>query len=238
MFPAGNFGKQAFSQIQHTKGGKAMRNSKGFTGLVLLLAVGFVSVWLAAGALAQGAKEVVIGFSGPLSGVAAEYGQDCSNGVDMAIKEINTAGGITVGGEKCVFKLVKLDDRIDPTQAVNNSRKLLDEYKAPAVFNPVFNTLAAMARINQEKGHEFLVMAYTSTPKVVEMKNKLLSAIPPPFTVYVSSFSELAWKKGWRKAAMVVTLGAYRRRMAAGFQEILVGKRRSDHCGQTGELLY
>ena len=51
-------------------------------------------------------------------------------------------------------------------------------YKAPAVFNPVFNTLAAMARINQEKGHEFLVMAYTSTPKVVEMKNRIAFCHP------------------------------------------------------------
>ena len=110
MFPAGNFGKQAFSQIQHTKGGKAIRNSKGFTGLVLLLAVG-LSVWLAAVHWDRQAKEVVIGFSGPLSGVAAEYGQDCSNGVDMAIKEINTAARHHCWSRKCVFKLVKLDDR-------------------------------------------------------------------------------------------------------------------------------
>ncbi|MGB6067158.1 MAG: ABC transporter substrate-binding protein [Desulfomonilaceae bacterium] len=186
-----------------------MRNSKGFTGLVSLLALGLILAWFAGDALAQGAKEVVIGFSGPLSGVAAEYGQDCVNGVDMAIKEINAAGGLSVGGEKCDLKLMKLDDRIDPTEAVNNARKLIDRYKAVAVFNPVFNTLAALARINQEKGSEFLLMAYTSTPDVIEMKNKLLSAVPPPFTVYVRSFGDLAWKKGWRRAAMVVTLGAY-----------------------------
>jgi branched-chain amino acid transport system substrate-binding protein len=186
-----------------------MRYWKGFICLVLFLTAALAAAWPAANVSAQGAKEVVIGFSGPLSGVAAEYGQDCSNGIEMAVKELNAAGGITVGGEKYKFKLVKLDDRIDPTEAVNNCRKLLDQYKAPAVFNPVFNTLAAMARINQDKGHEFLLMGYTSTPKMIEMGNKLVAAIPPPFTVYVKSFSDLAWKKGWRKAAMVVTLGAY-----------------------------
>jgi branched-chain amino acid transport system substrate-binding protein len=186
-----------------------MRNWKRFLGLVFVLMAVLGLAWPATHAAAEAAKEVVIGFSGPLSGVAAEYGQDCANGVAMAIKEINAAGGVAVGGQKYVFKLVKLDDRVDPTEAVNNTRKFVDQYKAPAVFNPVFNTLAAMTRVNQDKGHEVLLMAYTSTPKVVEMGNKLLVAIPPPFTVYVKSFSDLAWKKGWRKAAMVVTLGAY-----------------------------
>lgn len=196
-----------------------MRYWKRFVGLVFILVAVLALAWPAADASAQAAKEVVIGFSGPLSGVAAEYGQDCANGLEMAIKEINAAGGITVGGEKYLFKLVKLDDRVDPTEAVNNSRKLLDQYKAPAVFNPVFNTLAAMARINQDKEHEFLLMAYTSTPKVIEMGNNLLVAVPPPFTVYVKSFSDLAWKKGWRKAAMVVTLGAYGDEWRHAFRE-------------------
>ena len=91
--------------------------------------------------------------------------------------------------------------------------------KAPAVFNPVFNTLAAIAKINEDKGNEFLLMAYTSTPKVIEIGNKLLLAIPPPFTVYLKSFADLAWKKGWRKAAMLITLGAYGDEWRAAFRE-------------------
>ncbi len=170
----------------------------------------FFSLVLGCGTLAAGAdKTVTIGFTGPLSGPAAEYGQDCYTGIDLAIQEINAAGGITVKGQKTIFKLEKLDDRIDPTQAVNNARRFRDQYKSPAVFNPVFNTLAALTQVNQEKGNEFLIMAYTSTPKVVQMKNKLLAAIPPPFTVYVQSFGNMAWDQGWRKGAMVITLGAY-----------------------------
>jgi branched-chain amino acid transport system substrate-binding protein len=164
-------------------------------------------------------EELVIGFTGPISGVAAEYGQDCVNGIEMAIQEINSSGGINVGGSKYTFKLVKLDDQIDPTQAVNNCRRLRDQYKAPVVFNPVFNTLAAMAKINEEKGNEFLIMAYTSTPKMVEMGNKLTVVIPPPFTAYVKTFSEFAWEEGWRKAAMVVTLGAYGDEWRAAFRD-------------------
>ncbi len=154
------------------------------------------------------AQEIVIGYTGPLSGPAAEYGQDIVNGIDMAVKELNAAGGVTVNGQKHMFKLSKLDDRIDPTQAVNNARRFKSE-GAIAIFNGVFNTIAPMLKINEEKGNEFIMMAYTSTPKATELKNKLLVANTLSFTVYVDVFTTWAIKKGYRKCAMVVTLGAY-----------------------------
>ncbi len=194
-----------------------MRCGKGLGSVVLVLAL--MALGAASDVYGQAAKEVVIGYTGPISGIAAEYGQDCANGVEMAINEINAAGGITVKAQKYQFKLVKLDEGLDPTASVNNCRRLRDQYKAPAVFNPLFNSLAAMAKINQEKGNEFLIMAYTSTPKVIEIGNKLLVASPPPFTVYVRGFADIAWEKGWRKAAMVVTLGAYGDEWRAAFKE-------------------
>ncbi len=155
------------------------------------------------------AKEISIGFSGPMSGPAAEYGQDCVNGIELAVKEINAAGGITVKGEKCQFNLVKLDDRNDPTQAATNARRFRQQNKAIAVFNGVFTTIAAMMKINQEKGSEFIIMAYTSTPKVTKLGNKLLVATTGPFPAFTQIFADWAWDRGWRKAAMVTTLGAY-----------------------------
>ncbi|MCX7981333.1 MAG: ABC transporter substrate-binding protein [Syntrophales bacterium] len=154
------------------------------------------------------ADEIVIGYTGPLSGPAAEYGQDIFNGIDMAVKEINAAGGIMVGGKKYLFRLEKLDDRIDPTQAVNNARRFRAN-GAIAVFNGVFTTIAPMMKINEEKGNEFIMMAYTSTPKVTEMNNKLLVNVTLPFTVYVEVFTDWAKKKGWKKCAIACTLGAY-----------------------------
>ncbi|HOJ52905.1 MAG TPA: ABC transporter substrate-binding protein [Syntrophales bacterium] len=156
------------------------------------------------------AGEIVIGYTGPLSGPAAEYGQDCLFGLDMAIRELNAAGGIEVKGTKYTFKLEKLDDRADPTQAVNNARRIRAA-KGIAVFNGVFTTLAAMAKINEEPGNEFILMAYTSTPKVVQLGNKLLiGTTAPPFPAYIQVFVELAMKEeGWKKAAMLCTLGAY-----------------------------
>ncbi len=69
--------------------------------LVVSVVVGLVmsGTWMAR------AQEIVIGFSGPLSGPAAEYGQDILYGIDMAVNQINAAGGITVDGKKYRFNL-------------------------------------------------------------------------------------------------------------------------------------
>ena len=68
-----------------------------------------------------------------------------------------------MAGKNTRSRLEKLDDRVDPTQAVNNARRFKAN-KAIAVFNGVFNTIAPMMKINEEKGNEFIMMAYTSTP--------------------------------------------------------------------------
>ena len=178
---------------------------KHWKGIIVLSAVCLVMSWT----FIARAQDIVIGFSGPLSGPAAEYGQDMLYGIDMAVNEINAAGGITVKGKKYKFRLEKLDDRNDPTAAVNNARRFKNN-GAVAVYNGVFTTLAAMAKINEEKGNEFLIMAYTSTPKITQLGNKLLiGTTAPNFLVYVQQFIELAQKEGWKKVAMVCTTGGY-----------------------------
>lgn len=152
--------------------------------------------------------EVVIGYSGPLSGVAAEYGLDCLYGIEFAVEEINKSGGFEVNGKKYVFRLEALDDAANPTQSVSNANRL-KEMGAVAISNPVMTSIAPMLEINEEAGSEFLMLAFTSVSTATEMGNKLVICYAPPFTTYVKAFSELAWERGWRKGAMVVTLGAY-----------------------------
>jgi branched-chain amino acid transport system substrate-binding protein len=178
---------------------------KHWKSIVVVSVVCLIMSW----AFVARAQDIVIGFSGPLSGPAAEYGQDMLYGIDMAVNEINAAGGITVGGKKHLFKLEKLDDKNDPTAAVNNARRFRNS-GAIAVYNGVFTTIAAMSKVNEEKGNEFLLMAYTSTPKIGELGNKLLVGITAPdFRVYMQQFIQTAKKKGYQKVAMVVTAGAY-----------------------------
>lgn len=66
--------------------------------------------------------EYVIGVSGPLTGAAAIYGQAVKNAAEMAVAEINEAGGLN--GIK--FKLIVLDDMHDATKISTNYSSLLE----------------------------------------------------------------------------------------------------------------
>jgi branched-chain amino acid transport system substrate-binding protein len=79
-----------------------------------------------------------------------------------------------------------------------------------------------MMKINEEKGNEFIMMAYTSTPKVETLGNKLMVGTAPNFSGYIQVFADWALQKGWKKCAMLVTLGAYGDENRSAFREYWV----------------
>ncbi len=66
--------------------------------------------------------EFIIGVSGPLTGGAAVYGTAVKNAAEMAVEEINAAGGLN--GIK--FKLVAYDDMHDSTKVSTNYAAMLE----------------------------------------------------------------------------------------------------------------
>ena len=66
--------------------------------------------------------EFVIGVSGPLTGGAAVYGVAVKNSAQMAVDEINAAGGF----DGVMFKLIATDDTHDATKVAANYANLLE----------------------------------------------------------------------------------------------------------------
>ena len=61
---------------------------------------------------------IKLGSSGPLSGDASIYGNSVKKGLELAIEEINKAGGVNVNGEMKNFELVDfVNDEADATKA-------------------------------------------------------------------------------------------------------------------------
>ncbi|MBQ8408949.1 MAG: ABC transporter substrate-binding protein [Clostridia bacterium] len=71
---------------------------------------------------AENNTEIVIGMSGPLTGGAAMYGIAVKNSAQMAIDEINAAGGLN----GMMFKLVATDDMHDATKVATNYSSMLE----------------------------------------------------------------------------------------------------------------
>lgn len=152
---------------------------------------------LSAGAMAG---EVNIGFTGPLSGGAALYGENTLSGLRMAVDEINAAGGFDLNGEKTTVNLVSLDDRYSPSQAATNAKRLKQESDVSAVFVPHSGGIFALQDFNEKDN--FLVMAYSSVPSITEQGNSLTLRIPPTFDGYVKAFTDYALEHQGNKLGM------------------------------------
>ncbi|MES1941238.1 branched-chain amino acid ABC transporter substrate-binding protein LivK [Salinisphaera sp. T5B8] len=137
----------------------------------------------------QAAEKVNIGFTGPLSGGAALYGENTLEGLRMAAEEINSNGGIDVDGTNYEINIVSLDDMYSPSRAAVNGKRLVQQSNTPVVFTPHSGGTFALQAFNERDG--FLIMSYTSIPSVTEKGNELTVKIPPNFTDYVKPFTKL-----------------------------------------------
>ena len=115
---------------------------------LLACAAALTATTLAGPALA--ADPIKIGLVTALSGQSALAGEALTRGLQIAIDEINAAGGV-LGGRK--FELVRRDDEANPAKGVVAARELIFREKAAVVFGgldtPV--SMAIVPLMNQEK---------------------------------------------------------------------------------------
>jgi len=105
---------------------------------VLRVLLGVLASWLLLPFTLQAepgvsSDQILFGQSAALNGPAASLGRDFNLGIQAAFHEANTAGGIH--GRK--LKLVARDDGYEPTQAISNTEKLLQEDQVFALIGEV-----------------------------------------------------------------------------------------------------
>ncbi len=76
---------------------------------------------------------ILIGYLPALTGPSSSTGIGINRGVQMAVDEINKAGG--VGGRQ--LELISRDTQSDPTKAVNGAAELTRGHKVSVMFGPV-----------------------------------------------------------------------------------------------------
>jgi len=90
-------------------------------------------------------EPIRIGASEPMTGTAAVFGEQAKWGIELALSEINAAGGVL--GRK--LELVVEDNRCNPAEAAKAVTKLIDENKVVTVIGALCSsaTLATMPLI-------------------------------------------------------------------------------------------
>ena len=173
-----------------------------------------------AGAGAADSGNVVnIGFTGPLSGGAAQYGTDVQRGLQMAIDQLNSSGGITASGKKYTFKLVALDDQYRPNEAAINAKRLVQESNTPVVVCPHSGGILALLGFNQKQSPKFFVQAYSSEPAILKQNDSLVFMIPPRYDEYFKPWASVEMKRFGKKLGLMPTSTAYGNAWKSGFSD-------------------
>lgn len=109
--------------------------------------------------------EIVIGANFELTGNHAQYGANANNGLKLAIKECNDAGGIN--GKK--IKIVEADAKSEAAESVNAATKLISDDKVIALVGPaVTANVIAESQVATDNKVPIIAPAATNPDVTVE----------------------------------------------------------------------
>jgi branched-chain amino acid transport system substrate-binding protein len=121
----------------------------------------------ASAALPARSQNIVIGLSSPMTGPAATAAEWEKWGVDLAVEEINAAGGVL--GRK--IEIIQLDNKCNPSEGVNVANKLV-EAKVTAIIGSHCSSahLAAMPIVKDAKIP--MITGVASNPQITTLSGK------------------------------------------------------------------
>ena len=108
----------------------------------------------------KSSETIKIGAIGPLSGAVAVYGVEAKNGIELAVEEINAAGGIN--GKK--VEIISEDDEGNPEKSVNAYKKIVTKDKAKIIVGSLTSGCTqAIASLAQAQKVLLVAPAATAT---------------------------------------------------------------------------
>ena len=138
---------------------------------------------LMAGALAATAAQadITIGMTVSQTGRFALAAQSGERGFKIWIDDVNSRGGIDIGGKKHKIKLETLDDRSDKALVPRVYETLIKDYDVDIAFGPFGSTLTGAAANTTEQYGKFLTIWSASSDAIYNQGYK-----------YVVSASQIA----------------------------------------------
>ena len=200
--------------------------------VLALLALALLGFWPAP-ALAQAVK---VGAVVPLTGRYGAGGAQVRAGYEIAVEQLNAAGGVTVGARKVPIELMLLDDESDATKTVSRLETLAaqnvvaylggfgsDLHAAAASVAeknkvPYLGVAFALHKVHQQ-GFKYLFSPFWKSPDIGQATQGLFATIPAaerPKTVAI--FQE---KTDWGREMAAAWLEAGK---GAGYQVVVNGE--------------
>lgn len=104
--------------------------------IALVLAIACLATLVACGSKSEESNVIKFGLCQPFTGSVAVAGEYSRYGVDLAVEEINNAGGVQIGDKTYTIEIVEEDGEGKPEITTNAYNKLIGQDKVLAIIGP------------------------------------------------------------------------------------------------------
>lgn len=171
-------------------------------GLVLGFAVGKLAIPSSTSAKLESKSEnnipIKIGFVGPLTGENANIGIPIRRGVELAVEEINDAGGINGRELVVIFE----DGKCNAKDANTAVRKLIDQDKVIAIVGGICSSETLSMAPTAEESEIPLISPSATNPKITEAGDYIFRVVGSD-ALQGKVMAEYVFNKGYKKAAII-----------------------------------
>jgi len=129
--------------------------------LFLLISAGF-------GCQKTSDSTVKVGLIAELTGDIPAVGASCKNSAELAAKEINDSGGITIAGKNYTVELFIQDSAAKPDQSAAAAQKLITQNNVIAIIGPNASSNAIPASEIAETSKTVLITPWSTNPKTTQ----------------------------------------------------------------------
>jgi branched-chain amino acid transport system substrate-binding protein len=145
------------------------------------------------------AEPYVIGATVSESGPGSSLGRPEADSMQMAVDEINKAGGV----QGHPLQITILDDESNATTAVNNVRKLMDQHPVAILGSSLTQTSLAMIPLAMQA--QIPMISFASSAQVIQPVAERRWIFKMPITDFhtAQALQEYMKKKSWTKVAVV-----------------------------------
>ncbi|HOJ93019.1 MAG TPA: ABC transporter substrate-binding protein [Dictyoglomaceae bacterium] len=164
----------------------------------------------------QAAGTIKIGVVLPITGPVATFGLSCTNGIKLAVEEINARGGVL--GSK--IELVIEDDQYKPEEAANATRKLIERDKVVALIGEATSSITLVVAPIAQQSKVVLLTPTATSPKVTQVGDYIFR------TCFIDDFqgevmANFIYKNLKKKTAAIFTAvtSDYSRGLASAFKQ-------------------
>ncbi len=171
---------------------------------VTTLAVFLLASFFVFNQATMAAEQVKIGVIYPLSGAAGFVGQDALRGIELAVDQMNSQGGIKVGGKNYLFKVQSYDDEATPAKSVVGLQKLKDLHDIPVVVMMFSGPSLAVIENNAQLG--VLWTGMSMHPDITKAGNPLIIRHNCPITDTAKAVAKSIVGMGFKTSAHLCSI--------------------------------